>query len=178
MKHSIRSICLCAILCALMIVSTLLLRFSIPGTTVMVTSQLFFVVLYGLMFRAQTCVFALGAYLLLGLIGLPVFSGVCGPAVIFTPSFGYLVGFVAAAAVVAWLMKRFGNAWIAGFAGLVTVYLVALPIIALVAPGKALGAFLGAYCLPFLPLDTTKVILAVLVAKALRKRLPSSLLMA
>lgn len=175
-RFSVRALCLTALLCSLMIVSTLLLRFTIPGTTVMVTSQLFFVFLYGLLFPVKICLVSLGLYLLLGLVGLPVLSGVCGPAVLFTPSFGYLLGFLVSAACMAWLRKRFRNDWLAAAAGIVAVYAVALPYIAIIAPGKTLNAFLGAYCLPFLPLDFAKAVLAVLVAKALRKRLPAQLL--
>ncbi|MEK6312198.1 MAG: biotin transporter BioY, partial [Curtobacterium sp.] len=42
--------------------------------------------------------------------GLPVFAdGTAGPGVLVGPSGGYIVGFVAAAAVVGWVAERFGD---------------------------------------------------------------------
>lgn len=164
--------CLAALLCTVLIISTLLLRFTIPGTTVLVTTQLFFVLLYGLLFPAKLALSAIGVYILLGLAGLPVFSGVTGPAVLFTPSFGYLLGFLSAAFCCSWVKKCKSNDWLAASAGFVSFYLVALPCIALIAPPQTIFAFLMAYCVPFLPLDILKTILAVTVAHRLEKRLP------
>lgn len=168
---SIGQCCLSALLCTLLIVSTLLLRFTIPGTTVLVTTQLFFVLLYGLLFPAKLALSAIGVYILLGLVGLPVFSGISGPAVLFTPSFGYLLGFLAAAYSCALVKRHTQKGWLAAGAGLLACYLIALPCIALVVPSQTFSAFLAAYCLPFLPLDVMKAVLALIVARRLEKRL-------
>lgn len=45
-------------------------------------------------------------YLLVGLAGAPVFAGGGGPAYVTAPSFGYLIGFVAAAAIAGWAAER------------------------------------------------------------------------
>lgn len=171
-RFTIQQCCLAALLCTVLIVSTLLLRFTIPGTTVLVTTQLFFVLLYGLLFPAKLALSAIGVYILLGLAGLPIFSGVTGPAVLFTPSFGYLLGFLFAAFCCAWVKKRTNKYWPAASVGLISFYLIALPCIALVVPVQTLSPFLMAYCVPFLPLDILKTILAVAVARRLETRLP------
>ncbi|VXB99007.1 Biotin transporter (fragment) [Exiguobacterium sp. 8A] len=49
-------------------------------------------------------------YALLGVVGLPVFAdGSAGVGVLVGPSGGYIVGFVAAAALVGWVAERFGD---------------------------------------------------------------------
>ena len=77
MNKQVRLLTLSALMCALIIVSTLWLKFTIPGTDVMVTSQVFFVLLCGLLLPPRYCFYTLGTYLLLGLAGLPVFSAAC-----------------------------------------------------------------------------------------------------
>ena len=99
MTRQVRLLTLSALMCALIIVSTLWLKFTIPGTDVMFSSQVFFVLLCGLLLPPRYCFYTLGTYLLLGLAGLPVFTATVGPAVIATPSFGYLIAFPFEAAV-------------------------------------------------------------------------------
>ena len=169
-----------ALICALMIVSTLWLKFTIPGTDVFVTTQLFFVALCGQMLRPADCVFSLGAYLLLGLLGLPVFSAVQGIGVLATPSFGYLLGFPLSAATTAFVLarmgKRKGARLVAALAGLLVFYTVALSYIALLfscylAKPVAASVLFSAYFLAFLPLDIVKLVLAVGVADRLKRAL-------
>lgn len=54
MTRQVRLLTLSALMCALIIVSTLWLKFTIPGTDVMFSSQVFFVLLCGLRFRHAT----------------------------------------------------------------------------------------------------------------------------
>lgn len=169
-----------ALLCAIIVVSTLWLKFSIPGTDVMVTTQVFFVLLCGFLLPPQYCLLCLGTYLLLGLIGLPVFSATVGPAVLSTPSFGYLLAFPFAAAGVSclqkkWSAKKFGPLW-ASFCGVAISYVIALPYIAILKAVYlqtpiSLVTLLSAYCLAFLPLDIVKAFLAALLGTRLQKAL-------
>lgn len=166
-----------ALLCAIIVVSTLWLKFSIPGTDVLVTTQVFFVLLCGFLLPPQYCLLCLGTYLLLGLIGLPVFSATVGPAVLSTPSFGYLLGFPFAAAGVSWLQKkwsarRLGHLW-ASFCGVIIYYVIALPYIAVLKAAYlqtpiSINVLLSAYFLAFLPLDVAKAILAALLGKRMQ----------
>ena len=79
MTRQVRLLTLSALMCALIIVSTLWLKFTIPGTDVMFSSQVFFVLLCGLLLPPRYCFYTLGAYLLLGLAGLPVFTPPSSP---------------------------------------------------------------------------------------------------
>ncbi|MDD3334195.1 MAG: biotin transporter BioY [Eubacteriales bacterium] len=169
-----------ALMCALIIVSTLWFKFSIPGTDVLVTLQVFFILLCGLLLPVKYCFYAIGAYLFIGLMGAPVFSSISGPAVLAMPTFGYLLGFPFAAATISMLRKKWGNLpghdLIAVGGGIVVQYTIALCYIA-VLKGIFLGApvpfsvLLTSYCLAFLPLDIAKGVLAALLAGRLRKAL-------
>lgn len=178
MNKQVRLLTLSALMCALIIVSTLWLKFTIPGTDVMVTSQVFFVLLCGLLLPPRYCFYTLGTYLLLGLAGLPVFSAASGPAAIATPSFGYLLAFPFEAATASVALSRLGNRkgkryW-AALVGVAVSYLVALPYVA-VLKGVYLNApvplevLLSAYCLAFLPLDLVKAALAAALAGRLER---------
>ena len=67
MTKQVRLLTLSALMCALIIISTLWLKFTIPGTDVMFSSQVFFVLLCGLLLPPRYCFYTLGAYLMLGL---------------------------------------------------------------------------------------------------------------
>ena len=168
-----------ALMCAVLVVSTLWFKFTLPGTDVLFTTQVLFVLLCGQILPVRYCLLSSGLYMLLGLCGLPVFSAVSGPSVVLTPSFSYLLGFPFAAACVAIIVKRrdglLGRV-VASVAGLVVLYVVALAYIAAL---KALylsspigfGALVTSYCLAFLPLDLVKAVLAALLGKRLEKPL-------
>ena len=180
MKRNTKLLAYSALMCALIIVSTLWFKFSLPGTDVLVTTQVFFILLCGQLLPVRYCFYCIGTYLLIGLVGVPVFSVTAGPAVIALPTFGYLLGFPFMAAAVSALCRRFGGVrlvryW-ASLVGVVVNYVVALAYIAALkglymgAP-IGFGALLSAYCLAFLPLDILKALLAGLVGERLQKAL-------
>lgn len=71
----------------------------IPLGTVPVSMQTVFVLLSALLLGRKAAI-SQGIYVLLGLLGLPIFTGGGGIGYIFTPTFGYLAGFILAAYVV------------------------------------------------------------------------------
>ena len=164
-------------MCTLIIVSTLWIRFPSPGTDVMFTTQVFFVLLCGQLLPPRYCLYTLLLYVGMGLAGVPVFSSICGPAVLSTPSFGYLLGFIVAAPAEAFfrqkMQKKQSRDFLAALLGIVVIYAVALPYVAILK-----GAFLSApvpfsvlmysYFLVFLPLDLVKAFLAGLLGRRLR----------
>lgn len=180
MKTSQKTTLLCysALMCALIIVSTLFFKFSLPGTDILITTQVFFILLCGHILPIRYCFYTIGAYILIGLLGVPVFSAVCGPAVLATPSFGYLLGFPFGAAAIAFSRKRLSRLkygdYLTSFIGLIVIYLIALPYIAVLkgaflAAPVPFGTLMTAYCFAFLPLDILKAVLAALVGGRLRK---------
>jgi biotin transport system substrate-specific component len=70
----------------------------LPFPVVPMTLQTFFVLLSGILLGAKGGALAQALYVLMGLLGLPVFAGGTGGIqTIFSPSFGFLLGFIAAA---------------------------------------------------------------------------------
>lgn len=95
------------------------------------TLQWFFVLLAGLMFDKRLAGVSVGVYLLIGLAGVPVFASGGGPSYVLRPGFGYLLGFAAAAYVMAWLCGRFGTLrflklLLASVAGLLVYYAIGM----------------------------------------------------
>ena len=66
----------------------------IPIGLVPITFQVLVVVLIGLLLKRVQIILTIGTYILLGLIGLPVFSSGAGVSYILSPSFGFIIGFV------------------------------------------------------------------------------------
>ncbi len=85
----------------------LLAQVSIPLWPVPVTGQTLGVLLVGGSLGARRGAASMATYLGLGLLGVPWFSELSGgPAMLAAPSFGYIIGFVFAAALIGWLAER------------------------------------------------------------------------
>lgn len=112
-------------------------------------------------------------YLILGIIGLPVFAGgKAGFGILLGPTGGYLIGFVLAAAVIGKLVESKKNAgfiWIVialslGHLLLYTVGTAQLCLVAKLSPVQGLLAGV----IPFLPGDAIKLAVAAWLALQLR----------
>jgi biotin transport system substrate-specific component len=93
------------------------------------TLQLLFVLLAGMILGAKNGALSTGVYVLAGLIGLPVFASGGGISYIFRPSFGYLIGFIAAAFICGFVCKKlnaskFVHYIAAAFSGMAVTYLI------------------------------------------------------
>jgi biotin transporter BioY len=92
---------------SLLIAAAAQLRIALPFTPVPVTGQTFAVLLLGALYGAKRGAATAMTYLMLGIMGLPVFSAAPpGPAALVSPTAGYLAGFVAAAWVTGALSER------------------------------------------------------------------------
>lgn len=103
----------------------------IPAGPVSFTLQTLFVILAGFVLGARDGMFSQVAYMLIGLIGLPVFTGGGGFGYVFQPSFGYIVGFCFGAFASGMMMSRFRTVntwkvWVAGIIGLLPVYIIGM----------------------------------------------------
>lgn len=116
-----------------------------------------------------------GIYLLLGLVGVPVFSGFSGGmAKLLGPTGGYLVGFLLLAVISGLFVEKFEQARLpvaVGMAlGMLVDYLFGtlwLAILMKLSFGQAL--MMGV--VPYLAGDAVKLIIALLLGSALRRRL-------
>jgi biotin transport system substrate-specific component len=135
---------------------------AIPLQPVPVTLQMLFLLLAGSLLGRKLGALSQFIYLLLGVIGLPVFSGgKAGFGVLLGPTGGYLIGFVAGAFVTGWIVEarqKPGLVWVvfAMLAGAATVY--GLGVLQLILVGKvSIEKALTVGVLPFLPGDALKI---------------------
>lgn len=175
---------LIAVFAALVAGSALIPGIPVGALGVPITLQLLAVVLTGLVLGAGRGFAAVGLYLLLGLAGLPIFSGGrSGLGILATPSAGYIISFPLAAAAAGWLAGvvirrtvkyRAVFLFLAALMG--TVALVhGLGVLGMMVNGKLdfTKAFLAD--LPYYPGDILKCALAAVIAVSLHKAFPDVL---
>jgi biotin transport system substrate-specific component len=156
---------------------------AIPIGPVPFTLQVLFVYLAGLLLPPSYAGLAMVLYVLLGIIGLPVFAGgTSGLASIIGPTGGYFVGFVIAAVVISWLISstrdrsaELGRFWaVARSVGACLVGAALIFGIAAIwgkfATGLEWTAVLAGWVFPFLPGDVVKNIIASLIAVEIWRR--------
>lgn len=81
-------------------------RLAIPFPLVPFTLQTMFCILAGLLLGPKYGAASQALYMFIGLVGVPVFTGGGGLSSIFTPSFGYVIGFVACAWITGTLSRK------------------------------------------------------------------------
>lgn len=118
-------------------------------------------------------------YLLLGLVGIPVFAGgSAGAAKLFGPTGGYLIGYLFLALIAGAFVGRFAeNKWkniafaaLGMILGTIVLYALGTAWLAYSA-GMDFQAALWAGVIPFIPGDLVKMVIAVLLGSAVRGRL-------
>lgn len=177
MERSLAHVALFAALIAILgLVPQISLASGVP-----ITAQSLGVMLCGTVLGARRGALAVGLFLLLVAMGLPLLSGGRGGLGVFVgPSAGFLVGFPVAAFVAGWVVERttlpVGLAAGAGavIGGVGVLYLFGITGMSIVL-GKSWGeaAFLAA---AFLPGDALKAVLAGFVTQGLHRMRPGSVL--
>lgn len=165
-----KRICMIGIFAALMAVCAWI---TIPGP-VPFTLQTFAVFLAILSLGGRDGFISILVYILLGAVGLPVFSGFRGGAgVLLASTGGYLVGFLLAALLMMLFEKKGLTARILSAAGAMVTYFAfgtAWYAVVYTAGGKAfsLTAVLMACVVPFVLPDILKIALAFVIAKRIK----------
>ena len=142
------------------------------GELVPITGQTFAVLLIGMSLGLRRAVAAVGAYLLIGLFGAPVYTGASSGTVLFTgATAGYLWGFLLAAAFLGFCADRGldRGPWLyaALVAGNGLIYAVGLPVLALWLDRRGLPvSTLDAGLWPFIPGDLAKLMAAAVLLPA------------
>lgn len=117
-------------------------------------------------------------YLLIGFIGIPVFSGFTGgPSKLLGPTGGYLIGFIFMAFIAGFFIDKFLDKWYLCFIGMVLGTIVCYIFGTLwlsYQSGMSAKAALGAGVIPFIPGDLAKIIIATFVGPQIRKQLVKS----
>jgi len=152
----------------------------IPVPVCPFTLQLLFTTLAGTLLGAKRGSMAVFIYIILGLLGVPVFSSGGGLGYIFQPSFGYLIGFLIASFVTGAIVGpnpikvSFVRILLACFIGLFIVYFVGMTYLYMINTlylGKTMTfAVLFLYCFVLaVPGDIVLCILASVLTKRLAR---------
>jgi len=171
MKLSLKEMLRVSIFAALMVVGAYI---KIPFPFLPVTLQGFFCAFAGILLGARLGLMSQLVYILMGLIGLPVFSNGGGVTYVLNPSFGYIIGFALAAYIIGLLSEKIGtgtlrNTLISLYSGLFVIYLIGLGYayaISLVYLGKPNTAFVSMTIVPYLLKDMILFTLAGVVVKS------------
>lgn len=175
MKLSTKELILISLFAALTAISAM---FSIPIGPVPVTLQTFMVILSGIVLGSRLGLMSQLIYLLLGLIGLPVFSGGAGGlGTVLTPSFGFLIGFPISAYVIGKIIEKFNSKVtiiLAVIIGSIIPYITGIPYFYLIFTsylGKSITLYktLSLTMIPFIPGDCIKAFVAITCGSAIVK---------
>jgi biotin transport system substrate-specific component len=167
LKINIRQMTLVSLFAALTAVGAFI---SIPLYPVPLSLQTLFTLLAGMTLGSVMGASSQIIYVLLGVIGLPVFAGFkAGIGILFGPTGGFLFGFIISAYVIGRIIetikeKNIFYNLLAGFAGTVIIYFIGVTQLSLVTGiGIKKALLIGA--LPFLPGDILKIIAASFIAR-------------
>lgn len=167
----------CGFFVALAVVVSILFRFT--ASVVPFSLLPLVVLLAGLTLSPQEAFLSMLGYLLLGLFGLPVFAQppFGGLGYVFKPTFGFLLGFLLAAPLVAIFLRRgrlsFLRLLFASLLGILFLYPPGLLYLWIIMRG--MGKILTGYQVlkmgffPFIGLDILKAFLAVFLAWRMQK---------
>lgn len=181
-KIQLRMLLISSMFTALCAVGTFI-RIPIPPYPVPMTLQTAFLYLAGLLLPKREAFLSQAAYVLLGLIGIPIFTGGGGIGYVVNPTFGYLIAFMLCAPLLStWANKTLyaGHKVIYSIGGIVII--LCLQVVGVTYMACISSLYLGTplafsravyLLLIFVPLDILKLFAATLLAVQLRRKLPS-----
>ena len=173
-----RSLILTALFAALTAVGAFL---KIPFPLSAITLQFFFTAMAGTLLGKKYGALSQAVYVLLGLVGVPIFALGGGFSYVFQPTFGFLLGLIPSAWVIGSLASRpltFWRSVVAMLAGLAVLYAIGVPYMALIANaylGKGLTFWqvLKNGMLIYLPGDMLKIAAGSALSCAVTRRVPN-----
>ncbi|MEA1895770.1 MAG: biotin transporter BioY [Euryarchaeota archaeon] len=145
------------------------IRIPIPASPVPITLQVFFVLLAGLLLGSKWAGMSMIVYVMLGIIGFPVFSGgLSGIGVLLGPTGGYLIGFIPAAFVTGLVTETFGRSTFSAICAMITgiaaIYLLGAFQLSVVS-GLSIPQSVVIGVIPFLIGDSIKLVAALIVSR-------------
>ena len=172
------SLILTALFAALTAVGAFL---KIPFPLSAITLQFFFTSMAGTLLGKKYGALSQAVYVLLGLVGVPIFALGGGFSYVFQPTFGFLLGLIPSAWVIGSLARRpltFWRSVTAMLAGLAVLYAIGVPYMALIANaylGKGLTFWqvLKNGMLIYLPGDMLKIAAGSALSCAVTRRIPN-----
>ena len=172
----IRELAYCALFIALLIICS---QIQINLGLVVYTLQTLAVLLICFLLPTKLAVISTGTYLLLGLIGLPVFAGWKGGlSALVSPTFGFIISFVVVALVIPPYLEKLGytrrSYIIASVLATLIIYGIGLTYFAFImnvqqGQEMSLMTIFSLVTLPYIPGDIVKAILAIIIGTRLHK---------
>lgn len=147
--------------------------FPVPFSPMLITAQTVMINLIALIFKPKYACIAVGVYILLGLCGLPVFSGGTGGiGRIIGPTGGFILAFIPMVLVISLLKGKKPNLIryivVTIGCGMLIAYLMGSIVMA-ISTNSTLGAALMMAVVPYIIGDVIKCILASILAVSLNK---------
>lgn len=169
MKIKLKDICICALFSALLCICSVV---KIPIGTVPVTLATFGVMLLSLVLGSKKASLCIAVYILLGLFGLPVFSGGSASAFI-GPTGGYIWSYLFMPFIINFFVSKSKKSYFAGSAAgcglaLIFCYICGILQYAFCTSTNLLLA-VPVCILPFLPADILKLVCALILSKRIKK---------
>lgn len=175
-RNLIVTLTLSALFCTLICVGSFI-RIPMPNMMPM-TLQTFFVLLTGLVLPIKASALAIVTYMILGLIGLPIFSGGGGLGYVLMPNFGFIIGFVISSvtmSIIAEKLKKrsYSQYFAISLLGVIIIYIIGILYFAFITNvynnnDYSWVWFIQTVFLPFLPKEIISVIVASLSAYKIR----------
>ena len=141
----------------------------VPGTSVPINLATFAVLLTGIMLGSRQGMFAISVFLIIGAVGVPVFSGFTGGlGILLGPTGGFLIGYLAMAGIAG--RYRGGKLPFAVICLVAEAALYAFGVIwFMISTGSGAAAAIAACVLPFIPGDCVKAVLVWIVSERLKR---------
>lgn len=176
-----KDLAVCGLFSALIAVGAFI-KIVIPvgADTMNFTLQWLFVLLAGLLLGSRRAFLSVATYLVIGLVGFPVFARGGGPAYLIRPTFGFLLGFALAAYAIGKVCELLHSSktgvWVLAvtvgyviYYGMGILYFYFITHVVVVTPNTVgWGAIFMVYCLPTMAPDYLLCILAIMSAGRLR----------
>lgn len=173
-KLTTRDLTQMALCLAILIVSSYL-KVLLP--LVPVTMQVMAVIGIGLLLGPKKGGLTILVYIIIGLLGIPVFADGGGFAYIFRPSFGFILGFLLSAIVVGLIIEKLPTSlksyFVASIIGILVIYIVGIPYLYFISTvyGSSQSSFfqiLTTFFMTYFPKDLISGLLMAVIAYRLR----------
>lgn len=160
-------------LCVAILCVTSFLVVPLPFTPIVISLHTIVVNMIGFVLKPKEAGITIFIYLLMGLIGLPVFSaGTAGPGKLFGPTGGFYLGFLLAVIVISLLKGKKTSfvryCLVSIFVGIPIQHICAVIVMCIHNGGNVSAAF-ATVSLPFILGDIIKCMIASMVGVALNK---------
>lgn len=151
---------------------------NIPIGTIKITMQFLVANVCVLLLGKKWGTISLILYIVLGLIGLPIFSSGGGPAYVLQPSFGYMIGFTVGGFFAAWYREKRGKRNFSTYLIASLINMLFMDIFGTIyGAGIMYGylhstmgvwAFFWAFLVPFIPIDIVKCVVSSIICSKIK----------